>query len=172
MWLKSFILEPTSLLGGDPRACQRLTTCIWQLGRLNCFQCTKPPGSYISSKSPSNDILIPTFPDCSTSSTKAHTLYICELTVIQHPNSKLIQKVCEMACARKTRARVNKYLDELKSLIANTLQPESIARLTKADVLELTVTHLKKLQSRNQPTIKPIPSGQDKFRGGRCRCVS
>ena len=77
-----------------------------------------------------------------------------------------------MACARKTRARVNKCLDELKNLIANTLQPESIARLTKADVLELTVTHLKKLQSRNQPTIKPIPSGQDKFRGGCCRCVS
>ena len=77
-----------------------------------------------------------------------------------------------MACARKTRARVNKYLDELKSLIANTLQPESIARLTKADVFELTVAHLKKLQSRNQPTIKPIPSDQDKFRGGCCRCVS
>merc|ERR1712240_913688 len=31
---------------------------------------------------------------------------------------------------------------------------------------------LKKLQSRNQPTIKPIPSDQDKFRGGCCRCVS
>ena len=80
-----------------------------------------------------------------------------------------------MACARKTRARVNKCLDELKNLIANTLQPESIGRLTKGDVLELTVTHLKKLkklQSRNQPTIKPIPSGQDKFRGGCCRCVS
>ena len=80
-----------------------------------------------------------------------------------------------MACARKTRARVNKCLDELKNLIANTLQPESIGRLTKGDVLELTVTHLKKLkklQSRNQPTIKPIPSGQDEFRGGCCRCVS
>ena len=76
-----------------------------------------------------------------------------------------------MACARKTRARVNKCLDELKNLIADTLQPESIARLTKGDVLELTVAHLKKLkklQSRNQPT----PSGQDKFRGGCCRCVS
>ena len=76
-----------------------------------------------------------------------------------------------MACARKTRARVNKCLDELKNLIANTLQPESIGRLTKGDVLELTVAHLKKLkklQSRNQPT----PSGQDKFRGGCCRCVS
>ena len=92
MWLKSFILEPTSLLGGDPRACQRLTTCIWQLGRLNCFQCTKPPGSYISSKPPSNDILIPTFPDCSTTSTKVHTLYICELTVIQQPNRHLYKR--------------------------------------------------------------------------------
>merc|ERR1712219_56396 len=69
---------------------------------------------------------------------------------------------------RQTRARVNKYLNELKSLIAKTLQPESFARLTKADVLELTVTHLKKLQSRNQP----IPSDQDEFRGGCCRCVS
>merc|ERR1711989_58998 len=91
---------------------------------------------------------------------------------------------CEMARAhqyrkamrnmhdRKTRARVNKCLDELKSLMANTLQSEPIARLARVDVLELTVTHLKKLQSRNQLTIKPIPSDQDKFREGCCRCVS
>ena len=91
---------------------------------------------------------------------------------------------CEMARAhqyrkamrnmhdRKTRARVNKCLDELKSLMTNTLQSESIARLERAGVLELTVTHLKKLQSRNQLTIKPIPSDQDKFREGCCRCVS
>merc|ERR1712240_15564 len=110
----------------------------------------------------------------STTWAKVYTLYICELTVIQQPNSKLIQKVCEMARPnqlrtfnrnlyyRQTRARVNKCLNELKSLIAKHLQPESLARLTNADVLELAVTHLKKLQSRNQP----IPNDQDVFRGG------
>merc|ERR1711989_256831 len=48
------------------------------------------------------------------------------------------------------------------------LQPESFARLTNADVLEHTVTHLRQLQSRNQP----IPNDQDKFRGGCYRWPS
>ena len=69
---------------------------------------------------------------------------------------------------RQTRARVNKCLNELKSLIAKHLQPESFARLTNADVLEHTVTHLRQLQSRNQP----IPNDQDKFRGGCYRWPS
>ena len=96
----------------------------------------------------------------------------CEIEAVSrtYQYRKLMKSLRE----RKRRARVNKCLDELKDLMVNTLQSEgeSIAKLEKADVLELTVTHLKKLQSRNQLTIKPIPSDQDKFREGYSRCVS
>ena len=91
-------------------------------------------------------------------SSSLNTLWTYSDTTTKHT---LIQKVCEMARPnqlrtfntnlhrRQTRARVNKCLNELKSLIAKHLQPESFARLTNADVLELAVTHLNKLQSRN-----------------------
>ena len=95
---------------------------------------------------------------------------VCETEVVYHTYQ--YRKAMKAMRERKIRARVNKCLDELKSLMANTLQSESIAKLEKADVLELTVTHLKKLQSRNQLTIKPIPSDQDKFREGYCGCAS
>lgn len=96
----------------------------------------------------------------------------CEI----EPVSRTYQyrKVMKPMLERKRRARINKCLDELKDLMVNALQSEgeSIAKLEKADVLELTVTHLKKLQSRNQLAIKPIPSDQDKFREGYSRCAS
>ncbi|CAL4093036.1 unnamed protein product [Meganyctiphanes norvegica] len=96
----------------------------------------------------------------------------CEI----EPVSRTYQyrKVMKPLLERKRRARINKCLDDLKDLMVNALQSEgeSIAKLEKADVLELTVTHLKKLQSRNQLTIKPIPSDQDKFREGYSRCAS
>ena len=97
---------------------------------------------------------------------------VCEIEAVSltYQYRKLMKTLRE----RKRRARVNKCLDELKDLMVNTLQSEgeSIAKLEKADVLELTVTRLKKLQSRNQLTIKPIPSDQDKFREGYSRCAS
>jgi len=96
----------------------------------------------------------------------------CEI----EPVSRTYQyrKVMKPMLERKRRARINKCLDELKDLMVNALQSEgeSIAKLEKADVLELTVTHLKKLQQRNQLSIKPIPSDQDKFREGYSRCAS
>lgn len=96
----------------------------------------------------------------------------CEI----EPVSRTYQyrKVMKPMLERKRRARINKCLDELKDLMVNALQSEgeSIAKLEKADVLELTVTHLKKLQQRDQLTLKPIPSDQDKFRQGYSRCAS
>ncbi|XP_066959501.1 enhancer of split m7 protein-like [Macrobrachium rosenbergii] len=96
----------------------------------------------------------------------------CEL----EPVSRTYQyrKVMKPMLERKRRARINKCLDELKDLMIAALQAEgeSIAKLEKADVLELTVTHLKKLQRRNQLAIRPIPSDQDKFREGYSRCAS
>ncbi|XP_045584087.1 enhancer of split mbeta protein-like [Procambarus clarkii] len=96
----------------------------------------------------------------------------CEL----EPLSRTYQyrKVMKPMLERKRRARINKCLDELKDLMVSALQAEgeSIAKLEKADVLELTVTHLKKLQRRNQLAVRPIPTDQDKFREGYSHCAS
>lgn len=96
----------------------------------------------------------------------------CEL----EPLSRTYQyrKVMKPMLERKRRARINKCLDELKDLMVTALQAEgeSIAKLEKADVLELTVTHLKKLQRRNQLAVRPLPNHQDKFREGYSHCAS
>ena len=49
---------------------------------------------------------------------------------------------------RKRRARINKCLDELKEIMtaALTSQGENVSKLEKADILELTVRHLNKMQ--------------------------
>ncbi len=49
---------------------------------------------------------------------------------------------------RKRRARINKCLDELKDIMTVALQAqgENVSKLEKADILELTVRHLQKLQ--------------------------
>ena len=49
---------------------------------------------------------------------------------------------------RKRRARINKCLDELKDIMTVALQAqgENVSKLEKADILELTVRHLHKLQ--------------------------
>merc|ERR1712141_947919 len=57
------------------------------------------------------------------------------------------RKVVKPLIERKRRARINACLDELKDLMVFALQTEgeSISKLEKADVLELTVNHLRKL---------------------------
>lgn len=78
------------------------------------------------------------------------------------PSSRTYQyrKTMKPMMERKRRARINKCLDELKDLMLTALhvEGESVAKLEKADVLELTVTHLKKLQHRNQLPVRPMPS--------------
>merc|ERR1712111_235181 len=58
------------------------------------------------------------------------------------------RKVMKPLLERKRRARINQSLDELKDLMVFALQSEgeSITKLEKADVLELTVKHLRKLK--------------------------
>jgi len=48
---------------------------------------------------------------------------------------------------RKRRARINKCLDELKDIMTGCLQAqgENVSKLEKADILELTVRHLRNL---------------------------
>ena len=77
------------------------------------------------------------------------------------------RKVMKPMLERKRRARINKCLDELKDLMVHALQTEgeSITKLEKADVLELTVRHLKKLHQHKMLTLNPGME-QDTFKTG------
>merc|ERR1712076_269579 len=68
---------------------------------------------------------------------------------------------------RKRRARINNCLDELKELMVEALQSEgeSITKLEKADVLELTVNHLKKLKRQQMLQANPALD-MDRYRSG------
>ena len=67
------------------------------------------------------------------------------------------RKVMKPLLERKRRARINACLDELKDLMVFALQAEgeSISKLEKADVLELTVTHLRKLKRQQMLALNP-----------------
>ncbi|KAH8397457.1 hypothetical protein KR222_005099, partial [Zaprionus bogoriensis] len=56
------------------------------------------------------------------------------------------RKVMKPLLERKRRARINKCLEELKQLIMELvhLDEETLSKLEKADILELTVHHLQK----------------------------
>ena len=83
------------------------------------------------------------------------------------------RKVMKPLLERKRRARINKCLDELKDLMVYALQSEgeSITKLEKADVLELTVRHLHKLKRQRQLQANP-GLDMDRYRAGYTACVS
>ncbi|KAF9799582.1 hypothetical protein SFRURICE_018769 [Spodoptera frugiperda] len=68
---------------------------------------------------------------------------------------------------RKRRARINRCLDELKELMVSALQSEgeNVAKLEKADILELTVRHLHKLRRQRRLSLNPTVDA-DRFRAG------
>ena len=76
-----------------------------------------------------------------------------------HQYRHLIKPMLE----RKRRARINKCLDELKDLMVAALQQdgESITKLEKADVLELTVRHLRKLKVQGRLGLGAAAPGGD-----------
>ena len=80
------------------------------------------------------------------------------------------RKVMKPLLERKRRARINKCLDDLKDLMVTALQTEgeSITKLEKADVLELTVRHLQKLNRQRRLSCVT----QDQFRDGFASCVA
>ncbi|XP_017074273.1 enhancer of split mdelta protein [Drosophila eugracilis] len=74
-------------------------------------------------------------------------------------------KVTKPLLERKRRARINHCVDDLKSLLKEVIQMDvdSLAKLEKADVLELTVHHLNSLHTL--PTTTPIiPSTSHQFK--------
>ena len=83
------------------------------------------------------------------------------------------RKVMKPLLERRRRARINKCLDDLKDLMVSALQSEgeSITKLEKADVLELTVRHLQKLKRQQQLQANPALD-IDRFRAGYSSCAS
>ena len=84
------------------------------------------------------------------------------------------KRVMKPLLERKRRARINKCLDELRDLLVSVLQSEgeAVTRLEKADILELTVRHVRKLSERRRlalpaPGVKPIDhTAVEKFQQG------
>lgn len=75
------------------------------------------------------------------------------------------RKVMKPMLERKRRARINKCLDELKDLIVDTLRKdgEQFVKLEKADILEMTVQHLRKVEKVNP---------NESFKNGYCHAVN
>ncbi|QQP51843.1 Enhancer of split mbeta protein, partial [Caligus rogercresseyi] len=77
------------------------------------------------------------------------------------------RKVMKPLLERKRRARINKCLDEIKDILVETLQSEtgeSITKLEKADVLEMTVKHLRSLKAKRD--------NPDRFFSGYTTCAN
>ncbi|XP_004519665.1 enhancer of split mbeta protein [Ceratitis capitata] len=83
--------------------------------------------------------------------------------VLEMEMSKTYQyrKVMKPMLERKRRARINKCLDELKDIMVECLtqEGEHITRLEKADILELTVEHMKKLRAQKQLRLGGVGAG-------------
>ena len=93
----------------------------------------------------------------------------------EEPMSRTYQyrKVMKPLLERKRRARINNCLDELKDLMVYALQTEgeSISKLEKADVLELTVKHLRKLKRQQMLAVSPGLE-LDRYRAGYTTCAT
>merc|ERR1711970_1478984 len=98
-----------------------------------------------------------------------------EIVVDDEPMSRTHQyrKIVKPMLERKRRARINACLDELKAIMVFALQTEgeSISKLEKADVLELTVKHLRKLKRQQMLTLNPALD-IDRFHAGYTTCAT
>ena len=83
------------------------------------------------------------------------------------------RKVMKPLLERKRRARINRCLDDLKDIMVAALQSEgeSITKLEKADVLELTVRHLRKLKQQNALGLTPQATYAGRFKAGYAHCA-
>lgn len=80
------------------------------------------------------------------------------------------RKVMKPLLERKRRARINKCLDDLKDLMSECFKQEAAGdgtqKFEKADILEVTVQHLRKLKAQKQQTAQNNLSSQQSFRSG------
>merc|ERR1712217_560484 len=98
-----------------------------------------------------------------------------DVVVDDEPMSRTHQyrKIVKPMLERKRRARINACLDELKDIMVFALQTEgeSISKLEKADVLELTVKHLRKLKRQQMLSLNPALD-MDRFHAGYTTCAT
>lgn len=83
------------------------------------------------------------------------------------------RKVMKPLLERKRRARINSCLDALKDLMVHALEGEgeSITKLEKADVLELTVKHLQRLKQQHMLQVSPQIEG-NRYEAGYRACLN
>ena len=83
------------------------------------------------------------------------------------------KKITKPLLERKRRARINACLDELKDIMTVALQAEgeNVSKLEKADILELTVRHLQKLNQSHRLTIRNPIEELQKFQAGYSSCA-
>lgn len=92
------------------------------------------------------------------------------VSTTSEPVSRTYQyrKVMKPMLERKRRARINRCLDELKELMVAALQAEgeNVSKLEKADILEMTVSHLHKLRRQQRLAHANPVIHEDRFRAG------
>merc|ERR1711892_227259 len=98
-----------------------------------------------------------------------------EISLEDEPMSRTqeYRKIVKPLIERKRRARINTCLDELKDLMVFAMQSEgeSISKLERADVLELTVKHLRKLKRQQMLSLNPALD-MDRFHAGYTTCAT
>ncbi|CAG5123941.1 unnamed protein product [Candidula unifasciata] len=74
---------------------------------------------------------------------------------------------------KKRRARINCCLNQLKSLVLQAMKKDNsqYSKLEKADILELTVRHLKEVQRYQASSFSSIPDAMSKYRDGFNECA-
>lgn len=78
------------------------------------------------------------------------------------------RKVMKPLLERKRRARINKCLDDLKDLMSECFQSngDNTVKFEKADILEVTVQHLRKLKQQKEQIAQNNIAAQQSFRSG------
>ncbi|KAG8179468.1 hypothetical protein JTE90_021032 [Oedothorax gibbosus] len=85
-----------------------------------------------------------------------------------------IGKASKPLIEKRRRARINQSLAQLKSLVIDpkTTENSRQAKLEKADILELTVKHLRDIKKeQSEETVENVTSIQKKFEKGFSECV-
>ncbi|XP_063001111.1 transcription factor HES-4 isoform X2 [Elgaria multicarinata webbii] len=75
---------------------------------------------------------------------------------------------------KRRRARINESLGQLKTLILDALKKDSSrhSKLEKADILEMTVKHLRNLQRAQMTVLSADPTVLGKYRAGFNECMN
>uniref|UniRef100_A0A182MYQ1 BHLH domain-containing protein n=1 Tax=Anopheles dirus TaxID=7168 RepID=A0A182MYQ1_9DIPT len=85
-----------------------------------------------------------------------------------------IRKTNKPIMEKKRRARINNYLNDLKSLLLDAMKKDPVrhSKLEKADILDLTVKHLQDVERRRLNVAMAVdPTVPEKFATGYRECI-